>query len=835
MFEPQRLMRMLKEVTGGAQPSEKSGLSKHTSQTERHHSASPPAPSPKPAKEGGKDGKQQKGPGGKGKGPNNISGGNRTREGEHEHHHSPPRTNHTHGQGGNGTQHHHFGPPGKNHTGSGNGTEHHHYAPPGENRTRGGNGTEQHDHFGPPGKNHTQEEGEQHHHRNRTGKAAPGGNSPPRSVRHVPPPAGKPASQDKAAEVISDIGGIPLQRLAAATGDAASQDGVAAWIAPWVQQLDTTNHHGMYFAMSRRPEAHAPVSRLQSLLPNPVSRSFRSQANAFDAYFIQITLGSRRQTFWVQLDTGTDIMWVSCDCIDCGVGGLYPQAAPASVPFNTRQSNTAQQLPCYQATCNKTPGFGCNIYNKTSTNCEYKFTYADSSTSIGDAISDNMYFTFRNGAKTRTRVVFGCGRQQSGLLGGTITQTPDGVMGLGRGSLSVVSQISAQKLVPDSFGMCLEGDPRASFYWVQVLGIAVNGVRVRLQSKVFPLPAPDSSQGVLFDSGSTVTVLPEKAYLAFRNAVLTQVPGLQPVTGPWLPHYLECYTTPFSVEKASYVINKFPLVWLLVNKNQKFFLSPLSYLTVPVPSKNAVCFAAIPSKTYLTVIGASWLRNKYILYDRSSHSIAWTDMNCTTGAAMDFKYKGEKPPALPLLQSIADVAEPPPPPPASALPPPAVPAPVAANPPPLVAAASPGCPPKPLDECAFFFREHRYSVPTFHLESGGNGDHALSTVIQFNRSSKVTTIGTANSGDAEFICNEELGNTMGTDKASGQFYINGPRVWMRTIQSSPGYSYYENRYVKLYFTNVQLAMAGAIFNLNKGDGNLDFPDSRRCVVFKTAI
>lgn len=61
------------------------------------------------------------------------------------------------------------------------------------------------------------------------------------------------------------------------------------------------------------------------------------------------------------------------------------------------------------------------------------------------------------------------------------------------------------------------------------------------------------------------------------------------------------------------------------------------------------------------------------------------------------------------------------------------------------------------------------------------------------------------------------------------------KLFSRTVQTSPGVFYYMHRPILLPLLSLELKVDGQVINLESGDGNLDFPEERRCVMFEVGL
>lgn len=85
--------------------------------------------------------------------------------------------------------------------------------------------------------------------------------------------------------------------------------------------------------------------------------------------------------------------------------------------------------------------------------CVYERQYAEMSTSAG--VLGNDVVSFGNQSElTPQRAVFGCENVETGAL---YTQLADGIMGLGRGDLSIVDQLVEKGVISNSFSLCYGG------------------------------------------------------------------------------------------------------------------------------------------------------------------------------------------------------------------------------------------------------------------------------------------------------------------------------------------------------------------------------------------
>lgn len=94
----------------------------------------------------------------------------------------------------------------------------------------------------------------------------------------------------------------------------------------------------------------------------------------------------------------------------------------------------------------------CNCDNERN-QCTYERRYAEMSSSSG--VLGNDIVSFGNESQLAPQhVVFGCENVETGDI---YSQHADGIMGLGRGRLSIVDQLVEKGVIGNSFSLCYGG------------------------------------------------------------------------------------------------------------------------------------------------------------------------------------------------------------------------------------------------------------------------------------------------------------------------------------------------------------------------------------------
>ncbi|KAI7752805.1 hypothetical protein M8C21_021757 [Ambrosia artemisiifolia] len=133
-------------------------------------------------------------------------------------------------------------------------------------------------------------------------------------------------------------------------------------------------------------------------------------------YFTKVKLGSPAKEFNVQIDTGSDVLWVTCSsCSGC------PRSSGLQIDlnfFDAGSSSTASTVSCSDSICSslvQTSDASCSAGNQ----CGYKFQYGDGSGTSGHYVTDLLHFDTIVGpsliANSSASITFGCSTYQTGL------------------------------------------------------------------------------------------------------------------------------------------------------------------------------------------------------------------------------------------------------------------------------------------------------------------------------------------------------------------------------------------------------------------------------------
>ncbi|KAG5140829.1 hypothetical protein JHK84_034597 [Glycine max] len=383
-------------------------------------------------------------------------------------------------------------------------------------------------------------------------------------------------------------------------------------------------------------------------------------------YYTKVQLGTPPVEFNVQIDTGSDVLWVSCNsCNGC------PQTSGLQIQlnfFDPGSSSTSSMIACSDQRCNNGKQSSDATCSSQNNQCSYTFQYGDGSGTSGYYVSDMMHLnTIFEGSMTTNStapVVFGCSNQQTGDLTKS-DRAVDGIFGFGQQEMSVISQLSSQGIAPRIFSHCLKGDssgggilvlgeivepnivytslvpaqmecldedmtlaPIDSYetmdgmphYNLNLQSISVNGQTLQIDSSVF---ATSNSRGTIVDSGTTLAYLAEEAYDPFVSAITAAIPqSVRTVVS----RGNQCYLI------TSSVTDVFPQVSLNFAGGASMILRPQDYLI----QQNSIGGAAVWCIGFqkiqgqgITILGDLVLKDKIVVYDLAGQRIGWANYDCS--------------------------------------------------------------------------------------------------------------------------------------------------------------------------------------------------------------
>ncbi|KAK9684388.1 hypothetical protein RND81_10G206500 [Saponaria officinalis] len=327
--------------------------------------------------------------------------------------------------------------------------------------------------------------------------------------------------------------------------------------------------------------------------------------------------------YYLYLDTGSELIWVQCE--DCRRLGNRCFGKPPKF-FKNSESSSYHPIPCgthefcYLSTCIN--GF-----------CSYTKQYDDGSAARG-------ILAFETFTLDTEGVVFNLAFGCNFFFYGRVTDVGNGILGLGWGKRSFISQIKTQ--VHDAFSYCFPHFDKTSsaqshgyfaigsdvvfdddysyttmvtvggeqHYYLNLVGISVNGNRLRISARVFERTG--NQKGTLIDFGTTFTSITAIAYKELRKVLVAYFKSL----GNYVPikpgkdeFKLDlCYQSSTATQELPSVTFHFYRADLVLKPENVF---------IPLDNPpNAFCLAMVKDKGELTVLGAYQQSNFKFLYDR---------------------------------------------------------------------------------------------------------------------------------------------------------------------------------------------------------------------------
>ncbi|XP_010247714.1 PREDICTED: aspartic proteinase-like protein 2 [Nelumbo nucifera] len=414
--------------------------------------------------------------------------------------------------------------------------------------------------------------------------------------------------------------------------------------------LPTTLTLERAFPVNKRVELSELIARdrvrhrriLQGIVDFPVEGTYNPYTVGL--YFTRVKLGTPPKEFFVQIDTGSDVLWVTCNpCNGC------PKESGLNIAlnfFDPSASSTASLVSCSDKICNlalQTADGGCSSQNSQ---CSYTFQYGDGSGTTGYYVSDMLSLEAVLGnslvANSSAPIIFGCSNYQSGDLTKP-DRAVDGIFGFGQHDLSVISQLSSRGITPKIFSHCLIGAnsgggvlvfgeivepnivysplvPNQPHYNLNLQSIAVNGQILPIDPAVF---ATSSNRGTIIDSGTTLAYLAAEAYDPFVSAISSFI---SQSTHLVFSKENQCYLISSSVDEI------FPTVSLNFAGSASMILSPVEYLIKEGGVDGAefwcIGFQRVQDPG-MTILGDLVLRDKIFVYDLVNQQIGWANYDCS--------------------------------------------------------------------------------------------------------------------------------------------------------------------------------------------------------------
>ncbi|KAF9678920.1 hypothetical protein SADUNF_Sadunf07G0086600 [Salix dunnii] len=346
-------------------------------------------------------------------------------------------------------------------------------------------------------------------------------------------------------------------------------------------------------------------------------------------YNVTLNIGQPSKPYFLDVDTGSDLTWLQCD-----VPNARCREAPH--PYYKPSNNL---VPWKDPICQSLHTDG-DQRRETPDKCHYKVEYADGGSSLGVLVRDAFNLNFTSEKHQSPLLALGlCGYGQDF---GETYHPIDGVLGLGRGKSSIVSQLSSVGLVRNVIGHCLSARGGGFLFF---------GDDLYDSSRVAWTPMKHYSPGfaeltfdgkatgfknllVAFDSGASYTYLNSQVYeglISLMKRELSTKPLRQALDDQTLPL---CWKGPKpfkSIRDVRKYFKNFALSFTNDGKSKtQLEFSPEAFLIVS--TKGNACLGILNGTEVglndLNVIGDISMQDRVVIYDNEKQLIGWAPGNC---------------------------------------------------------------------------------------------------------------------------------------------------------------------------------------------------------------
>lgn len=379
-----------------------------------------------------------------------------------------------------------------------------------------------------------------------------------------------------------------------------------SWEESVMQMLTEDQARLQYLTSLVARKSIAPVAWARQLIQSPT-------------YIVRVNVGTPPQSFLMALDTSNDVSWLPCKgCVGCG-----------SALFGSERSTSFKGIACGTPQCQQVTSPSCfqNV-------CTFNQTYGGST--LAATLSQDTVTLSRDPIPG---YVFGCIQKTTG---GSIP--PQGLLGLGRGPLSLLSQTPS--LYRSTFSYCLPSfrssnfsgsmklgpvaqpkkmhytplltnPKRPSLYYVNLIGIKVGSKTVNIPADALAFN-PNNGAGTVIDTGTVYTRLATPAYIAVRDEFRRRM-GKATVTS--LGGFETCYSVPITVPSITFLFQDMKLTL----DQDNFLLRSTS------TSISCLAIAAAPENvnSALNVIANMQQQNHRVVFDLPNNRLGISRETCT--------------------------------------------------------------------------------------------------------------------------------------------------------------------------------------------------------------
>lgn len=352
-------------------------------------------------------------------------------------------------------------------------------------------------------------------------------------------------------------------------------------------------------------------------------------------YTVTLNIGYPPKLYDLDIDSGSDLTWVQCDAPCKGCTKPHDQ-------LYKPKNNLVQCVDQLCAGVHLTSDHHCD---SPDDQCDYEVEYADHGSSLGVLVRDSIPLQLTNGSVLHPNIAFGCGYDQK-YSGSASLPSTTGVLGLGNGRTSILSQLHSLGLIRNVVGHCLSGQgggflffgddfiPSSGIVWTPMLPSSSEKHYSLGPAELLFNGKPTAVKGLelIFDSGSSYTYFNSQAYNVVLDLVINDLKGKQLKRATEDASLPICWKGAKSFKSVSDVKNYFKPLALRFKKvkNSHMLIPPEGYLIVT--KHGNVCLGILDGTEiglgYLNILGDISLQDKMVIYDNERQQIGWISSNC---------------------------------------------------------------------------------------------------------------------------------------------------------------------------------------------------------------
>ncbi|KAJ8771137.1 hypothetical protein K2173_023462 [Erythroxylum novogranatense] len=364
----------------------------------------------------------------------------------------------------------------------------------------------------------------------------------------------------------------------------------------------------------------------------PLTFSYGNETYRIDSlgylHYANISIGTPSSWFLVALDTGSDLLWLPCDCSSCAHG--FETAFGKQLELNIyspNMSSTSQNILCNSNLCSLQ--YRCT---SAQSNCPYQIAYLSNGTSSNGVLVEDVLHLVTDDTQAKAvdaKVSFGCGQVQTGsFLDGA---APNGLFGLGMSNISVPSTLARDGYISNSFSMCFGADGLGRITFGDkgssdqgetpfILHQSHRTYNISATQIIVGGNAADLDFYAIFDSGTSFTYLNDPAYTLITESFNSLVKET-PASVSDIP-FEYCYN--ISPNQNDLLI---PQVNLVMKGGDQFNATNPIVIVGSQGGASVYCLGVVKSGD-VNIIGQNFMTGYRVVFDRERNVLGWKPSNC---------------------------------------------------------------------------------------------------------------------------------------------------------------------------------------------------------------